>query len=121
MDEHSRRLGPCKPTATDPASAAPTGVAAGVLAQIIVDKDSGIEAFEDYMKIAFPFLEGRKKAKATEAHDALRSWIAEGPLKVTPQFTPKRSRLKERVMARMATREQAEKHSKVVKQWQQRT
>lgn len=96
------------------------------LAQIVLvsgaeKQDAGIEAFEDYMKIAFPSLEGRKKAKAEEAYDALRSWIAEGPLKVTPLISQRRSRLKERVMARMATREQAEKHNEVVNQWRQRT
>lgn len=95
------------------------------LAQLILvsgsDKqDAGIEAFEDYMKIAFPSLEGRKKAQAQEAYDALRSWIAEGPLKVTPLVGPRRSRLKEKVLARMASREEAERHNEVVKQWQQR-
>lgn len=96
------------------------------LAQIILvsnseKQESGIEAFEDYMKIAFPSLEGRKKAQAEQAYDALRSWIAEGPLKVTPLIGPKRSRMKERVLARMASREQAERHNEVVKQWQRRT
>ena len=91
------------------------------LAQIIVDKEAGVEAFEDYMKIAFPFLEGRKQSKTQEVYDALRSWIAEGPLKVTPTVTQRRSRMKERVVARMATREQAEMHSQVVKKWEQRT
>jgi len=95
------------------------------LAQLILvsgsDKqDAGIEAFEDYMKIASPSLEGRKKAQAQEAYDALRSWIAEGPLKVTPLVGPRRSRLKEKVLARMASREEAERHNEVVKQWQQR-
>ena len=91
------------------------------LAQIIIDKESGIEAFEDYMKIAFPSLENRKKAQAQQVHDALRGWVAQGPLKVTPLVGPRRSRLKERVLARMASREQAEKHNEVSKQWQQRT
>ena len=92
------------------------------LAQIIIDKDSGIEAFEDYMKIAFPSLQGRKQKQKEEAKAALMSWIQEGPLKVTPMVQPgaARSRLKSRVVARMMSKEQDEKHSSVVEQWKKR-
>jgi hypothetical protein len=91
------------------------------LAQVTIDKDKGIEAFEDYMKVAFPSLESRKKEQATEAHSALKQWVGTGPIKVTPLQMPKaRSRLKERIVARMASREDRELYSKVSDEWQQR-
>ena len=73
------------------------------LAQIQVDKEAGVEAFEEYMKIAFPSLEGRKKASADSAKAALLSWIKEGPLKVTPLMGSVRSRLKMRSAARASS------------------
>lgn len=97
------------------------------LAQIILvsgseKQDAGIEAFEDYMKIAFPSLEQRKETKKQQARNALMSWIKEGPLKVTALSQPGRanSRLKSRVVARMMKREQSDVHANVVKKWKQR-
>jgi hypothetical protein len=92
------------------------------LAQLIVSKEKGIEAFEDYMRIAFPALESRKKEKAEEAHKALQAWIGSGPLKVTPLQPPTaRSRLKQRVVARMAKKEDNRLYKEVTSQWQKRT
>ena len=91
------------------------------LAQITIDKETGIEAFEDYMKIAFPSLEGRKQLEKQHARDALHSWVGEGPLKVTPLSQPgPKSRLKSRIVARMASREQSETHDNLVSKWKQR-
>lgn len=72
--------------------------------QVLVDKESGAEAFEDYMTIAFPYLEGRKRAEKDDAHKSLLSWVKSGPMSVTPMQEPKKmkSRLKERVVSRMA-------------------
>ncbi len=89
-------------------------------AQLIVDKEAGVTAFEDYMRIAFPYLEGRKNNAKKEAHAQLMSWVKEGPMKVTPMETPGKqgkSRLKARVVARMAAKEQQEAHKVVVEQW----
>ena len=71
--------------------------------QVLVDKEKGVDAFEDYMKIAFPYLEGRKKQQKEEAMKGLMDWINTGPLKVTPMQDAQRvkSRLREQVMTRV--------------------
>lgn len=68
------------------------------LAQIVIDKEKGVEAFEDYLKLAFPSLALRKKEREQEIHKALKAWTGAGPLKVTPLSVPTgRSRMKMRV------------------------
>jgi hypothetical protein len=92
------------------------------LAQLIVSKEKGIEAFEDYMRLAFPALESRKKEKADDAKKALHAWVGSGPLKVTPLAMPTaHSRLKQRVAARLAKREDNQLYDEVTKKWQKRT
>jgi hypothetical protein len=54
------------------------------MAQIQIDKKAGIEAFEDYMKIAFPSLAARRKARDQELIKVLQMSAAGGPLQVTP-------------------------------------
>jgi hypothetical protein len=89
------------------------------LAQVQLDKEKGIEAFEEYVKIAFPGQTALKREQATEAHQALKQWVDSGPLKVTPLQQPTaRSRLKQRVVARMASREDSELYDKVSNKWQ---
>ncbi len=87
--------------------------------QVLVDKESGAEAFEDYMKIAFPYLEGRKRLEKEEAHESLMNWVKSGPMTVTPMQEPKKlkSRLKERVVSRMASIEQKKTHKGTVDAW----
>lgn len=87
--------------------------------QVLLDKDKGVEAFEDYMKIAFPYLEGRKKQQKDDAQKALMSWIKEGPLKVTPLHEEKRgaSKLRKKVAAKMASEEVQHKTNKVLDEW----
>jgi len=69
------------------------------LAQLIVDKETGVKAFEDYMKIAFPGMEARKKAQEQEVFDALKREVGRGPLKVTPLSTPKvRSKIQQQLV-----------------------
>lgn len=72
--------------------------------QVLVDRKQGVEAFEDYMKIAFPYLEGRKRREKEDAKKLLASWITEGPLKVTPMGHDQRirSKLKQRVASRLS-------------------
>lgn len=68
-------------------------------AQIFMDKDKGVEAFEEYMKIAFPYLESAKKRDKADHIKALEKWVKGGPLKITPMLAPKmQSRMKHKVV-----------------------
>jgi len=64
------------------------------LAQLQVDHEKGIEAFEDYMHRAFPSLEAKKKRKKDKILEALRHEVSKGPIKVTPQPMPKPTKSK---------------------------
>lgn len=69
------------------------------LSQIVVDKDKGVEAFEEYMKIAFPYLEATQSRERNEYIDLLQKEATRGPMVVTPLEMPKmQSRLKKRVV-----------------------
>lgn len=70
------------------------------IAQILIDKESGVEAFEDYMRIAFPSMQQRKKKRDEGMKDLLTSWTSTGPLKVIPLHEERRgrSRLKQRLV-----------------------
>jgi hypothetical protein len=76
--------------------------------QVLVNKEEGAKAFEDYMKVAFPYLEGRKKQEKEDARESLMRWVKSGPMTVTPMQEPKKmkSRMKERVVSRMERIEQ---------------
>ena len=71
------------------------------LAQIIVDKEKGVSAFEEYMKIAFPYLEATKKRDRKDVIERLQKEISNGPIAVTPVKTPN---LKSKVAAARAAR-----------------
>lgn len=67
------------------------------LAQIVMDKDKGVEAFDDYMKKAFPYLESMKNKEKSDHIQALERWVKSGPMKITPLTTPSmKSRMKSR-------------------------
>lgn len=69
-------------------------------AQIFMDQEKGVEAFEEYMKIAFPYLESVKQREKADHIMALESWVKKGPMKVTPMLSPKmQSRMKHKVIA----------------------
>lgn len=69
-------------------------------AQIFMDEKKGIEAFEEYMKIAFPYLESVKRRDKADHIKALESWVKKGPMKITPLLAPKmQSRMKHKVVA----------------------
>ena len=61
------------------------------LAQIVIDKDKGIEAFEEYMKIAFPYLEATKKKERKDHIKLLQDEIKRGAITVKPMAQPKLS------------------------------
>lgn len=75
------------------------------LAQIMLvsgadDQGAGTEAFEDYMKYAFPNLESKKVNKQKMMMEALKEWTGLGPLNVTPMAMPTmkgRSRMVQRI------------------------
>jgi hypothetical protein len=52
------------------------------LAQIVIDKEKGIEAFEEYMKIAFPYLEATKKKERGDHIKHLQKEVSRGALSV---------------------------------------
>lgn len=52
------------------------------------DQGPGTEAFEDYMKQAFPNLESKKVNKQRMMMEALKEWTGLGPLNVTPLAMP---------------------------------
>ena len=72
------------------------------LAQVVIDKDKGIEAFEEYMKIAFPYLEATKRRDREEHIAILQREVRRGVLKVTPVETPE---MKSRVGAAKSRRQ----------------
>jgi hypothetical protein len=70
------------------------------LSQIIIDSGKGVEAFEEYLKLAFPYLEATKKRDRKKFIDILKEEVSRGALRVRPMPEPKaRSRLKQRVVA----------------------
>lgn len=79
------------------------------LAQLIVDKEKGVEAFEEYLKIAFPGFESRKQREREGMHKQLRQWTDSGPLQVVSLEEPTaRSKLKTR-MVRVTKDDQAQR------------
>lgn len=79
------------------------------LAQITVDKNKGIEAFEEYMKIAFPYLEASKKQERKSSIEILKQEIGRGALVVKPVTSPNmRSRVATAKASRTAPQSQGE-------------
>lgn len=67
------------------------------LAQVIVDAEHGMEAYESYLRVAFPGFEGRKKRSEDEFKQQLKDWVDTGPLKVVPMQAPQmKSKLRTR-------------------------
>lgn len=74
------------------------------LAQILVDKDKGVEAFESYMKSAFPWIETTKKRDRQEQIKRLQEEIKRGPMQIQPLWQkPVKSRLKTKADAPTST------------------
>jgi len=77
------------------------------ISQIIIDKDKGVTAFEEYMKLAFPYLEATKNKDRQDNIARLKEWVDRGPFAVKPLQVPN---LKSRIAAaknRMAPPKQA--------------
>ena len=58
------------------------------LSQIVIDKDKGIDAFEEYMKIAFPYLEATKKRERSDHIKILQQEVGRGAIMVKPVQQP---------------------------------
>ena len=81
------------------------------LAQITIDKEKGIEAFDEYMKVAFPYMEATKRRERAQYMELMSREIKRGPLGVTPiQMPTVRSKLKTRVVKKKeaATKREAD-------------
>ena len=72
------------------------------LAQAIVAKDKAKEVFDDYMKVAFPWLETQKKRDNEDHVRILMHEVKKGALGIKPlwQETRMRSRMKMKVVER---------------------
>jgi hypothetical protein len=72
------------------------------LAQTIIAREKGKEVFEDYMKVAFPWLETQKKRDQNEHMKLLLSEVKKGGMGIRPlwQETKMRSRMKTKVVER---------------------
>lgn len=67
------------------------------MAQIMVDKEKGVGAFEDYMKAAFPWIESIKGRDRQEQIKQLMEEVKKGALSIKPLGdAPIRSRIKNR-------------------------
>ncbi len=65
------------------------------LSQILMDKEKGIEAFEAYMKSAFPWIESSKNRDRASQIKKLQEEVNKGPMSVQPLWQkPIKSRLK---------------------------
>lgn len=61
------------------------------LVQSIVDREKGVEAFEEYMKTAFPWIETAKGRERMSEMNKLLNEVHRGPLSVTPMAMPRAS------------------------------
>lgn len=71
------------------------------LVQSVVDKEKGVEAFEEYMKVAFPWIETAKGRERMDHMKRLMNEVKRGPLAVAPMAMPRaKSRLRDRIERR---------------------
>lgn len=69
------------------------------LAQIIIDKEKGIESFQEYMKLAFPYLEASKKRDRESFIKKLSDEVRRGAIAVKALPVPKfQSKLRTKIM-----------------------
>jgi hypothetical protein len=66
--------------------------------QSTVDKEQGVQAFEDYMKVAFPWIETAKGRERMDYMKKLVNEVRRGPLSVSPMAMPRvKSRTREKL------------------------
>ena len=66
--------------------------------QTQLDSEKGVEAFEEYMKAAFPYLEATKRREQDDIIEQLNKEAKQGPMSIKPLGQPTfKSKLKKRV------------------------
>jgi len=81
------------------------------LAQIMINQEKGVEAFEEYMKMAFPYLEATKRKQSEGVAKMIDAEIRRGAFAITPQAqTPIKSKMHSKAATRKVglTRDQAD-------------
>ena len=74
-------------------------------AQIVLDQEKGVEAFEAYMKVAFPYLESVKRQQNADVLQQLNKEVRKGAIQIRPVVEQKvRSKLKTRLVKRTTPR-----------------
>ena len=78
------------------------------LAQAIIEKEKGKEVFDEYMKVAFPWLETQKGRDSDAHRRILMEEVKRGGLSIKPLWedTKLRNRLKTKVVERTGPRRQ---------------
>ncbi len=71
------------------------------LAQIQISKKEGVEAFEEYMKVAFPYLQAEKQKRHSAAIKVLEAEIKRGAFSIRPQQPlVMKSKMRGRILSR---------------------
>ncbi len=72
------------------------------LAQVMMAKEKGKEAFDEYMQVAFPWIEKQKKQDVADHIRVLMHEVKNGALSITPmgQTNKMKSRLRTKVVER---------------------
>lgn len=82
------------------------------LAQILINQDAGSKAFDEYMKIAFPYMDASKERDKKEAKEVLKEWLDQGAFNVRPLPMPKmKSKLKTRMLKRTKPKTREEENA----------
>ena len=77
------------------------------LSQIIIDQEKGVEAFEEYMKLAFPYLDAVQSRDKQNLLDELKREVRRGPMMIKPLPELKaQSQLRKRADVRKRSREE---------------
>ena len=81
-------------------------------AQLIIDKEKGVEAFEAYMKAAFPYLEATKREQNRDVMTQLSKEVKKGAIQIRPMVEQKvRSKLKTRLVKRATPKTKKESNA----------
>lgn len=81
------------------------------LAQSIIAKEKGKEVFDEYMKVAFPWLETQKKRDVSEHIRILNDEVKRGGLGIKPLWSGQDSRMRSRLKTKVVEREGAPRKS----------
>lgn len=84
------------------------------LAQGIINKEKAVEAFEEYLKAAFPWIETQKRRDSQHFVKLLGDEVKRGALGIRPLWEkPMRSRLKTRVVQRRSEKSMDQIYEKI--------